>query len=130
MTAAVSAAPRESINVGRSSVEAQPAATIPVIDCAAGQECQLDTGWVLRLAPDARGRKRRVKAWIFTAVRSRHRFVYPIERETTESGIEAWEAAWRYFTGVFAVLIVDNVVAVLLANLTHAVYAHRHTGAL
>lgn len=89
------------------------AATIPVIDCAAGQECQLDTGWVLRLAPDARGRKRRVKAWIFTAVRSRHRFVYPIERETTESGIEACEAAWRYFTGVFAVLIVDNTKAIV-----------------
>jgi hypothetical protein len=51
------------------------AATIPVLDGEPGQELQLDTGWVGWLTLP--GRKRRFRAWIFTAVRSRHRFVFP-----------------------------------------------------
>lgn len=82
------------------------AATIPVDDCGAGEEVQLDTGWVGWLRED--GRKRRFRAWIFTAVLSRHRFVYPVRAETTASAIEACEAAWVYFGGVFKVVIPDN----------------------
>jgi hypothetical protein len=63
------------------------APTLLVGDGKPGEECQLDTGWVLTLAPDARGKRRRVKAWIFTAAVSRHRFVSPIEHETTASAI-------------------------------------------
>jgi transposase len=59
------------------------APTIPVADCGPGEEIQLDTGWMTHLAPDARGRRRRFRAWIFTAVLSRYRFVYPVFRETT-----------------------------------------------
>ena len=54
------------------------APTLPVVDGKPGDECQLDTGWVLTLEPDARGKRRRLRAWIFTAGVSRHRFVYPI----------------------------------------------------
>jgi hypothetical protein len=54
------------------------APTIPILDGEPGQELQVDTGWVgwltLSQIPPAR---RRFRAWIFTAVRSRHRFVYP-----------------------------------------------------
>jgi len=89
------------------------ALTIPVADCEPGQEVQLDTGWVGRLAPDARGKQRRFRAFIFTAVRSRHRFVYPSFRETTADTIEACEAAWAFYGGVFKVLIVDNLKAVV-----------------
>ncbi len=89
------------------------APTIPVADGAPGQECQLDTGWVLQLAPDGAGTRRRRRAWIFTAVVSRHRFVWPIERETTASAIEACEAAWAFFSGIFAVLIPDNTKAIV-----------------
>jgi hypothetical protein len=53
-------------------------------------------------------RQRRVGAWIFTAVRSRHRFVYPVLQETTATAIEACEAAWEYFGGVFKAVIPDN----------------------
>jgi len=80
------------------------APTLPVADGKPGDECQLDTGWVLTLEPDARGKRRRVRAWIFTAVVSRHRFVYPIEHETTASAIEACEAAWEFVGGIFHVL--------------------------
>jgi transposase len=65
------------------------------------------------LAPDACGRRRRFRAWIFTAVLSRYRFVYPVFRETTETAIEACEAAWAFFQGVFRVLIPDNTKAIV-----------------
>jgi hypothetical protein len=87
------------------------AATVAIVDGEPGQEVQLDTGWVgwLRLA----GTRRRFRAWIFTAVRSRHRFVYPVFRETTATAIEACEAAWAFFGGVFHVLIPDNTKAIV-----------------
>ncbi len=59
--------------------------TIPVADCEPGEELQLDTGWMGYLEPDASGKRRRFRAWIFTSVLSRHRFVYPCFRETTAS---------------------------------------------
>jgi hypothetical protein len=86
----------------------QTSATIPVADCGPGEEVQLDTGWMCLLKPDLTGRRRRFRAWIFTAVRSRHRFVYPVFRETTQTAIEACEAAWAFFGGVFKVVIPDN----------------------
>jgi transposase len=89
------------------------APTIPVADCGPGEEVQLDTGWMTYLAPDPRGRRRRFRAWIFTAVLSRYRFVYPVVRETTETAIEACEAAWAFFEGVFRVLIPDNTKAIV-----------------
>lgn len=84
------------------------APTIPVADCAPGAEVQLDTGWMTMLEPDVFGKRRRFRAWIFTSVYSRHRFVYPCFAETTKSAIEACEAAWAFFGGVFAVVIPDN----------------------
>ena len=87
--------------------------TIPLVDGEPGHECQLDTGWVLCLEPDERRKRRRFKAWIFTAVVSRHRFVYPIEHETTASAIEACELAWEFFGGIFRVLLPDNTKAIV-----------------
>ena len=65
------------------------------------------------LLPDLLGRRRRFRAWIFTSVLSRHRFVYPVFQETTQTAIEACEAAWEFFSGVFKVLIVDNTKAIV-----------------
>jgi len=82
--------------------------TIPVADCEPGEEVQLDTGWMTLLEPDLFGKRRKFRAWIFTSVYSRHRFVYPCFSETTVTAIEACEAAWAYFGGVFTVVISDN----------------------
>lgn len=90
------------------------APSVPVADGEPGSELQVDTGWVLDL-PDEKGVLRRRKAWIFTAAVSRHRFVWPILRETTASAIEACEAAWEFFGGVFAVLLPDNTKAIVAA---------------
>jgi hypothetical protein len=84
------------------------ALTIPVADCGPGEELQLDTGWVGWLEPDLFGKRRRFRAWIFTSVCSRHRFVWPCFQETTESAIEACEEAWAFYGGIFRVLIPDN----------------------
>lgn len=89
------------------------ATTIPVLDGEPGQELQLDTGWVGALTLPER-KRRRFRAWIFTAVRSRHRFVYPTHEETTASAIEACEAAWAFFGGVLKVLIPDNTKAIII----------------
>src|SRR6185503_8076816 len=91
----------------------QTATTIPVLDGAPGQELQLDTGWVGWLTLTA-ARRRRFRAWIFTAVRSRHRFVYPTFEEITPRAIEACEAAWDFFGGIFKVLIPDNTKAIII----------------
>jgi len=87
--------------------------TIPVSDPEPGIEIQLDTGWVGAFDADLFGKRRRFRAWIFTAVCSRHRFVWPVFRETTASAITACEAAWDYFGGVFPVLIPDNTKAIV-----------------
>src|SRR3990170_1211489 len=88
------------------------ATTIPALDGEPGQELQIDTGWVGWLTLP--GKKRRFRAWIFTAVRSRHRFVYPTFEETTARAIEACEAAWEVFGGTFKVLIPDNTKAIVI----------------
>jgi hypothetical protein len=87
--------------------------TVPVADCGPGEEVQLDTGWVGWIWPDLLGRRERFKAWIFTSALTRYRFVYPVRRETTASAIEACEAAWAFFGGVFKSVIVDNTKAIV-----------------
>lgn len=89
------------------------ATTIPVLDGEPGSELQVDTGWVGWLTLPQIGQRRRFRAWIFTAVRSRHRFVYPTFEETTARAIEACEAAWDFFGGIFKVLIPDNTKAII-----------------
>jgi transposase len=92
---------------------------MPVADGEPGEELQLDTGWVVWLT--LLGRKRRFRAWIFTAVRSRQRFVCPTFEETTARAIEACEAAWAFFGGIFKVLIPDNAPAIITqADPAHA----------
>src|SRR6266496_5356915 len=88
-------------------------ATLPVADGAPGDELQVDTGWMIYLEPDLWGKRRRLRAWIFTPGVSRYRFVYPCFSETTASAIEACEAAWEFYGGVFRTLIPDNTKAIV-----------------
>jgi hypothetical protein len=87
--------------------------TTPVADGKLGEEVQLDTGWVGELMPDEQGKRRRFRAWIFTPVCSRYRFVYPCFEESTETAIEACEAAWRFYGGIFTAIIPDNTKAIV-----------------
>ena len=94
--------------------------TVPVADCDPGEEVQVDTGWMGHVERAEDGKRRRFRVWIFTAVRSRHRFAYACFRESTQTAIEACEAAWEFFGGIFRVLIPDNtMVGVIGARIRH-----------
>jgi transposase len=91
-------------------------ATVPVADCEPGAEVQVDFGRLGMLTDAIDGRRRVVHGLIFTAVYSRHLFVWPTYRQTLVDVIAGFEAAWRFFGGVFAVVIPDNMKAIV----THA----------
>ena len=57
----------------------------------------------------ATGRRRVVHGLIFTAVYWRHMFVWLTFSQTLQAVIDGCEAAWRFFGGVFKVLIPDNM---------------------
>lgn len=95
----------EVLGVGRSA----RGTTVRVVDGEPGGECQVDFGKMgLILDPDS-GRRRVCHALIFTACYSRHCFVWLTFRQTTEAVIAGCEAAWRFFGGVFAAVIPDNM---------------------
>jgi len=89
------------------------APTVPVADGKPGEELEVDTGWVLWLEASGGEKRRRLRAWIFTPSVSRYRFVWPVLEETTASAIEACEAAWEFYGGVFGVLRPDNTKAIV-----------------
>jgi transposase len=88
-------------------------ATVPVADCEPGAEVQVDFGRLGLLTDTADGRRRVVHGLIFTAVYSRHMFVWPTYRQTLAEVIAGFEAAWVFFGGVFAVVIPDNMKAIV-----------------
>ena len=97
----------EVLGVGRSA----RGTTVRVADGEPGVELQVDFG-KMGLLED--GDRRRVCwALIFTACYSRHTFVWLSFRQTTEEVIAGFEAAWRFFGGVFAVVIPDNMKTVV-----------------
>lgn len=87
----------------------QKKTTIRVDDCEPGAELQVDFGRMGYIRDLETGRKRLVHALIFTAVYSRHQFVWLSYRQTLEVVIQGCERAWAFFGGVFPVLIPDNL---------------------
>lgn len=89
--------------------------TVRVVDGEPGIECQVDFGYLGMLTDADDGRARKVHALIFTAVYSRHMFVWLTYSQTLVAVIAGCEAAWKFFGGVFAVLIPDNLKPVVTA---------------
>ena len=89
------------------------ASTVRVADGEPGAECQLDFGYMGMLADPVTGRRRKVHALIFTAVYSRHMFVWLSFSQTLAALVAGCEAAWVFFGGVFMVLIPDNASAIV-----------------
>lgn len=85
------------------------AQTVRVADGQPGAELQLDFGRMGLLAQPDAGRRRLVHALIFTAVFSRHMFVWLTFTQTLEAVIAGCEQAWVFFGGCFRVLIPDNM---------------------
>ncbi len=87
--------------------------TLRVDDCEPGQELQLDFGFMGLIDEASSGRQRKVWALIFTAVFSRHQFVFFTHRQRLEDIIEGFERAWTFFGGIFKVVIPDNMKAIV-----------------
>jgi len=83
--------------------------TVRVADGQPGIELQVDFGYLGRINDQVSGRIRRVNALVFTAVYSRHMFVYLTHQQTLEATISGCNQAWEFFGGVFACLIPDNM---------------------
>jgi transposase len=89
------------------------ATTVRVSDGEPGGELQVDFGRMGLLFDTDTGRDRVCQALIFTAGFSRHCFVWLTFRQTTGDVIDGFEAAWRFFGGVFAVVVPDNMATVV-----------------
>ena len=87
--------------------------TVRVADGEPGVECQVDFAQMGLLTDPETGRRRKVHALIFTAVLSRHMFVWLTYSQTLTAVIAGCEAAWSAFGGVFKVLIPDNLTPVV-----------------
>jgi transposase len=88
--------------------------TVRVADGEPGVECQLDFARMGLLYDSGAGRRRVAHALIFTAVCSRHMFVWLTFSQTLAAVIAGCEAAWRFFGGVFRVLVPDNMSPIVL----------------
>jgi transposase len=91
----------------------RPKETVRVVDGEPGVECQLDFGEMGLLLDPTTMRRRRTWALIFTAVYSRHQFVWLTHSQTLEAVIAGCEAAWAFFDGVFKVIVPDNMSAIV-----------------
>jgi transposase len=87
--------------------------TVRVADGEPGAELQIDFGQMGKMYNPVTGKNRIVNALIFTAVYSRHMFVWLTFSQTLETVIEACESAWNYFGGVFKVVVPDNMSAIV-----------------
>jgi transposase len=83
--------------------------TVRVADGEPGMECQIDFGRMGMMHDPETGRRRALHALIFTAVFSRHMFVWLSFTQTLADVIAGCEAAWAYYGGVFRVLVPDNM---------------------
>lgn len=87
--------------------------TVRVVDGEPGVECQIDFAQLGLLLDPETGKNRRVHALIFTAVVSRHMFVWLTYSQTLTAVIAGCEAAWAFYGGAFKVLVPDNMKAVV-----------------
>jgi transposase len=87
--------------------------TVRIADGEPGHELQVDFARLGLIDEPESGRRRVCHALIFTAVFSRHMFVWLSFTQTTDTVIAGCEAAWRFFGGVFKVLIPDNLTPVV-----------------
>lgn len=88
-------------------------ASVRVADGKPGAEVQVDFGRLGLLPEPVEGNRRIAQALIFTAVYSRYMFVYPTFRQTLVEVVTGFEAAWAFFGGVFAVVVPDNMKAIV-----------------
>lgn len=91
-----------------------PTPTRWVADCPPGQELQVDFAELGGTADMDKGERRKLFAFVCTAVHSRHCFVWPTWTCTAQDVLTGLQAAFEFFGGVFPVVIFDNAKAAVL----------------
>jgi len=106
--------------------------TVRVADVAPGELAEVDFGR-LGLVPDPEtGRQRVLHALVVTLVHSRHQYVYGTHAQGLADLLQGLEAAWAFFGGVPARVVIDNMRAAVtksdrydpIFQRTFAEYAH------
>lgn len=87
--------------------------TVRINDCEPGRELQVDFGRLGMIYDVGEARRRLLWGLVFTAVFSRYMFLWVTFRQTIDEVIAGFDAAWGFFGGVFAVVIPDNVKAII-----------------
>jgi transposase len=87
--------------------------TVRVDDPEPGQEAQVDFGKMGMLADPATGRMRQLWCLVVTLSFSRMQFVWPTFEQTTEAVCEGLDAAWAFFDGMAARVLIDNASAMI-----------------
>jgi transposase len=87
--------------------------TVRVPDPPPGREVEVDFCKLGDVRDRVTGESRAMWALLVLARRSRHQFVWPTWGQTLEDVVEGLEAAWRFFGGVFPVVISDNLKPVI-----------------
>jgi transposase len=85
-------------------------------DPPAGEEAQLDYGYLGRFLDPLSGKLLRVWALVMVLAMSRHLFVYPVFRMTQTAFVEAHVAAFSFFGGVPRRLVCDNLTSGVLRS--------------
>ncbi|MGY2746011.1 hypothetical protein [Arthrobacter sp. UYCu723] len=93
------------------------ATAVHVNDGAPGVECQIDFALMGAITDPETGRDRKVHAMTFTAVYSRHMFVWLTYTQTLAAVIAGCEMARAFCGGVFKVLIPEYVPRNIFRNL-------------
>lgn len=99
-------------------------ATVRVDDPPAGEEAQVDFGHVGYLV-DGEGRRRKLWALVVTLSRSRYQFVWPTFLQTTEAYCAGLDAAWAFFGGIPARIVIDNASSAVTTPHPQAPSVHR-----
>jgi transposase len=86
-----------------------PQPTVLRPDVPAGQEAQIDYGYLGRWCDPLAGRIRRVWAFVVVLACSRHMFVRPVLSMDQSAWVAAHVAAWEFFGGLPARLVIDNL---------------------
>jgi transposase len=102
---------RRYIHVALPEEAARAAVTVRKDDPPAGDEAQIDYGYLGAWTDPTSGRGRRVWAFVMVLAASRHMFVRPLVAATLAAWIDAHVAAFAFFGGVPARLVCDNLKA-------------------
>jgi len=87
--------------------------TVRVDDPEPGQEAQVDFGLMGPIPDPTSGKTRKLWCLVITLSFSRMQFIWPTFDQTTDAVCEGLDAAWAFFEGMPARVLIDNAKAMI-----------------